>query len=464
MVKTRSGSASCSSPRRPRRSSAALVPRKHKRRRRALAMADKKKKLRRQTALQKQVSILSDERGNGGLKPDPQKHCPPQSCKPTPKTARKTVAKRGIKSESPAAYCGRKTSSKQAVAPINEEFSGRNLKSSGRNRSRQPRDTKVRIFESAEACTTERTCAQLTEAKHGSGWTSEQDAALQSAYFLVRPSSNFWFEVSKKVSGKTAKDCFDRFYSAHPTPPSTPPRSKKILIESPVRTISFASSMPSLNCKGRFGRGKQGLLKARQTVRHILRHQKVADESYEADVFSAVEQLNPRNSLLQNCISRTISPLPALERNDSESPIATPASCSGYAKSGDEVWWSVASKLRSSSNQVQKKDDSRSSMKNPLLSPEVLKAEHNPSRLDRFLNVLHMRRVHKRKSSSLKGMPQSEVCLNSDSRPTLCVAAAREAILMDAKEVLKTSLKQKAGEDQNSRGGCFKHSINLVVV
>ncbi|MCO5548225.1 hypothetical protein L7F22_001682 [Adiantum nelumboides] len=437
MVKTRSVSASCSSPHRQQCPSAALAPRKHKRRKRTLVMANKKKKLRRQRALHKQT----DGRGNGGsasnLGPDSQKNSLPQ-------TAFKTVHKRGVKSKSPS----------NAVALTEEDSSERKPNSSARNHlasnSGNLGGTNVRIVESAEACTKERSCSQLTEVDHDcilTGWTSEQDAALQTAYFQVRPSSNFWFEVSKKISGKTAKDCFDRFYSAHPTPPNTQARSKKISTESPVRTISFLSPTSTLKCKGRFGRGKQGLLKAHQTVRHILRHQKVADESYEADVFSAVERLNHRDSLSQNCVSRVNSPLPSLKRNNSKSGATTPATCSGYARSDNEVWWSVSSKLRTRSGYVQNEQSSGSARQIPLMSPEVLKAERNPSRLDRFLDILHMRRVPKRKSSTLRGIAQSREHLNAESRSTQCFAAAKEAILMDAKEALRTTLKQKSGEE-----------------
>ncbi|MCO5563051.1 hypothetical protein L7F22_016687 [Adiantum nelumboides] len=256
MVNTRSVSAPCSSPHRQQCPSAALAPRKHRRRKRTLAMANKKKKLRRQRALHKRT----DESGNGGSASnpglDPQKNSPPQAvCK--------TVRKRGVKSKSPSVCCGRKTSSKHGVALTKEDSSERKPNSSARNHlvcsSGNPSGTNARIAESAEACSKERSCSQVTEADHDcllTGWTSVQDAALQTAYFQVRPSSNFWFEVSKKISGKTAKDCFDRFYSAHPTPPITA-RSKKISTESPVRTISFLSPTSTLNRKGRFGRGKQ---------------------------------------------------------------------------------------------------------------------------------------------------------------------------------------------------------------
>ncbi|MCO5563052.1 hypothetical protein L7F22_016688 [Adiantum nelumboides] len=133
------------------------------------------------------------------------------------------------------------------------------------------------------------------------------------------------------------------------------------------------------------------------------------------------------------------SPLPSLKRNDLKSGITTPASCSGYTRSDDEIRWSVSSKLRTRSGHVQNEQSLRSVRKIPLMSPEVLKAEQNPSRLDRFLDILHMRRVPKKKSSSLKGIAESQEHLNAESRSKQCLAAAKEAIL--------TTLKQKSGEE-----------------
>eukprot|EP00250_Pteridium_aquilinum_P006155 c16127_g1_i1 orf=60-1568(+) len=485
MVKTRSSTVSASSSsaqKTPCSSSSSLAPRKNKRRR-TVSMPERKKKLRRHKALQKQIAIaeasqplVTEETGkrNPKLKLNSASKNPSLSsnARHNSDTNHRAACKKFTKKEldsdkiaSPAATLSRKTPRKRAAATVEEVIGEGNPKPLQRKRNSNGKgqhDTfleasckNFRISESAEACTGERTSDQVLKVNHDKGWTSEQDEALQNAYFQVRPSSNFWFEVSKKLLGKTAKDCFDRFYSAHPTPPTTQPRSRKLVAESPVRTISFPSPMPSLKCKARFGRGKQGLLKAHQTVRHILRQQRVADGTYEADVFSAVEQLNSRNCALQDSTNRAMTPLPVFKgRDNSESLTATPVNCFGDAKGDSELWWSGSSKSKPQSGHDQNQYSTMSSIQSQLLSPEVLKAERNPGRLDRFLDILHLRRVEKRKTSSLKGIPQKsctvEDSLKSERSFTQCIAAAREAIISDAKEVLRTAVQQKSTVEEET--------------
>eukprot|EP00249_Psilotum_nudum_P034746 c54207_g1_i1 orf=220-564(+) len=50
--------------------------------------------------------------------------------------------------------------------------------------------------------------------------------------------------------------------------------------------------MPVVKRSQQLGRGKQ-ILEAHRTVRQILRRQHTADEGYEADVFAAVESVDP---------------------------------------------------------------------------------------------------------------------------------------------------------------------------
>lgn len=405
----------------------------------------------------KRLTLSSKPRNK--LKPD---------LNPNPKAACKSLTGKGFKNnrnDLPACNSSLKASADKS-ATLTVEKGDNFIFSEKCTRTREKRNSealyqatcqKVRTSEATDACSEERDHDQAIEGIH-SEWTSEQDSALQSAYFRVRPSSNFWFEVSKKVPGKTANQCFDRFYSAYPTPSTAQPRSRKLASESPVRTISFSSPMPSLNSKVRFGRGKQGLLKAHQTVRHILRQQRIADGTYETDVFTAVEQFKARNPLLQDCINRAPSPLAtaALKEKDTfseRSLLGTPASCFGATKSESNLWYSVSSKQSPKCGLDENTPTTRSAAKKQLLSPEVLKAERDPGRLDRFLDMLHLRRVDKRKKTAAGGSQDSQQNSKAERTFTQCVADARKAIMSDATEVLEAVRQENArmaAEEENS--------------
>ncbi|KAH7426403.1 hypothetical protein KP509_10G000800 [Ceratopteris richardii] len=355
------------------------------------------------------------------------------------------------------------SSEKTSLQPVRETVATK-MCSREKDFPKESRSTNrnVKISESVEACIERRTADPVEDVNSGNGWTPEQDAALQHAYFQIRPSSNFWFHVAKKVPGKTAKDCFDRFYSAHPTPSVPQSRSKKMAADSPVRTIKFSSPMSSLKRKGSSGRGKQGLLKAHKTVRHILRQQKIADEAYEADIFSVVEPLASGDALLWNCKGKTISPSPGLKGRHFQNHVVTPALKGRYFESylmtpgsyscGNEKWRSSSSK-RSRFDHDHSYDTSRSTSELTLLSPEVLKPEQDPKRLDRFLDILHLRRVHNRKFSSSKRTCHDQgESLESEKGTALPVAAAREAIWSDVNEVLKTSMQKKSNAEEEETG------------
>ena len=168
------------------------------------------------------------------------------------------------------------------------------------------------------------------------------------------------------MTGKTAKECFDRYYSSYPTPPATQSHGRRCASGLTLRTISFTKSPTRVETgsTSRFGRGKQGFLKAHQTVRNILRKQKVADGNYEADVFSTVEKEDDNDEEEET--------LPSLH----------------YCR--DLV---VPSSLQSNYGGV----DKDRSIVSQIQSPEVLKRETNPRRLDRYLDMLHLRRAEKKK-------------------------------------------------------------------
>lgn len=452
MVKTRSSTACVSSVKKFEVAEKSRCADRKRKRRRGLAMPQRKNKLRRQRALQKQIAIAKSSQ---------------EALIEDQDYSQKTLRKRAAATE--VVISGASNDEDDLVKDEggrNPNFVQGNWKSNSSRCNRNPKtlpqgscNKKARIRNPtpeppSETGPVECSHDEFESLKHEKGWTMEQDMALQNAYFQVRPSSNFWFEVSKKVSGKTAKECFDRYYSGHPTPPITQSRSRKPAAESPVRTISFPSPRLSFDSKPHFGRGKQGLLKAHQTVRHILRQQRVADGNYEADVFSAVE----KNSLLQDCTNWVTSSSPALKGEIilSESSVATPDNClvGNGRRDNEELWQYVSLKQKAQFDHDPNQSITRLSVQGQLLSPEVLKRESNPGRLDRFLDMLHLRRVEKKKSFSVKGTTQSgyraENRQKSEGRFTQCVSAARDAIITDAKKVLKTVLNRQAAVEEEA--------------
>ncbi|GLJ14030.1 hypothetical protein SUGI_0224260 [Cryptomeria japonica] len=123
------------------------------------------------------------------------------------------------------------------------------------------------------------------------GWSKEQDVALHNAYCTLKVSATFWKDVAKLVPGKSSKECFDRFYSAYPTPRFSRSQSKldgKIR-RSPKRPLNLHSLLKATGSTGRrFHCNRQKILQAHRTVRWLLGKHKTADKGYETDLFSSV--------------------------------------------------------------------------------------------------------------------------------------------------------------------------------
>ncbi len=75
------------------------------------------------------------------------------------------------------------------------------------------------------------------------GWTTEQVAALEDAYFrTVDPLvNNHWQVVAQQVPGKSAAQCFDKIFEKHPTPPVQKGRQARGAAAKP---LSAATSKP----------------------------------------------------------------------------------------------------------------------------------------------------------------------------------------------------------------------------
>ncbi|KAI4323880.1 hypothetical protein L6164_023455 [Bauhinia variegata] len=65
------------------------------------------------------------------------------------------------------------------------------------------------------------------------GLTKEEDESLRSAFHTVKPTPRFWRDVTKLLPGKSAQDCFDRFYSLHSPPLTSKHKSRAKQMKSP---------------------------------------------------------------------------------------------------------------------------------------------------------------------------------------------------------------------------------------
>lgn len=255
------------------------------------------------------------------------------------------------------------------------------------------------------------------------GWTKEQEIALHNAYYTIKPVPNFWKEIAKLVPGKSSKECFNRFYSAHPTPPVTQPRSRmnRKNSESPIR--SFANDFSTLlksagSSGGRSGSGRQKILHARKTVRQILRQHKKADKGYEADLFSAIENVDPAVHSFLLPATTPITPDGAHQVGGHSTSDQTLSACRPKTLSRFSA---------DSHRQLQKK----------LLSPEVLKQIKNPALHDKYIDLLHSREAARRKASARNTKFQSN---NVQTLPqTDVVCAAKAAVVAEAQQVLQQS-------------------------
>ena len=80
------------------------------------------------------------------------------------------------------------------------------------------------------------------------GWTSEQCAALEEAYFRkVDPLlDNHWQVVAQHVPGKSAQECFNKVFEKYPTPPVQKSRQPRTAAAAKPPTAAAARPTASL--------------------------------------------------------------------------------------------------------------------------------------------------------------------------------------------------------------------------
>ncbi|KAJ0980694.1 hypothetical protein J5N97_008949 [Dioscorea zingiberensis] len=248
------------------------------------------------------------------------------------------------------------------------------------------------------------------------GWTKEQELELQRAYLSARPSPHFWKKVAKMVPGKSAQECFDRIHADLVTPPQPQPVSRTTkLAATPIADFTLSSSIASFGCSktnSKNLRGKQKVLAAQKTVRHLLRKHQLIDQSKAADLFSVLET-SPTALTMD---------FPEIKTPATPPSVPTPI---GFLKRCSE---------RSVSTHKSKHSRFRPPEQANYASPEVLKPIKNILLHEKYINQLHCREARRQtlaKTSSMPGRDSKNIIsLKTD------VKAARTALMSEAKDAI----------------------------
>ncbi|XP_050292066.1 uncharacterized protein LOC126733000 [Quercus robur] len=261
-------------------------------------------------------------------------------------------------------------------------------------------------------------------------WTKEQELALQRAYFVAKPTPNFWKKVSKLVPGKSAQECFDKVHSDNLTPLQPQPRLRTKKSESsPIHNFSLSESKLLKPMVKRLSCNKQKARPGRKIFRHLIQKHYFVDQDYEADLFSVLEpNMDPSTQAIQPGVI-----------------LSTPMQSSGkqgFLKKCHE---------RPSSH---KKPLSRlsSSSLTTLASPPVLKQVKNRVLHDKYIDQLHCREV-KRKAASARARKFFIVKEDRKDIPVQnidVVRAAKNALASDARDVISQYQHLQANVMSNS--------------
>ncbi|KAF8020138.1 hypothetical protein BT93_G0747 [Corymbia citriodora subsp. variegata] len=262
----------------------------------------------------------------------------------------------------------------------------------------------------------------LAESKQGDegyencqGWTKEQEAALQRAYFSAKPTPHFWKKVSRFVPGKSAQECFDKIHSDHLTPTQSRLRSRanrrnESYIERSPLSASKILKSPKPLIK-RLSSKKKSLL-AHKTVRQLLQKQNHSDQTCEADFFSVLEpNVDPSTKELTTVL-------------------VTPDNL--QKMQGSRL------KCRERSSSGNKKPVSRfcSSSRIPLISPPVLKQVKNRALHEKYLDQLHIREAKRNSALEVKVTSGEANKMEVDAKKMGAVKAAKHALLSDVNDAI----------------------------
>uniref|UniRef100_A0A7N2LYX6 Myb-like domain-containing protein n=2 Tax=Quercus lobata TaxID=97700 RepID=A0A7N2LYX6_QUELO len=261
-------------------------------------------------------------------------------------------------------------------------------------------------------------------------WTKEQELALQRAYFVAKPTPNFWKKVSKLVPGKSAQECFDKVHSDNLTPLQPQPRLRTKKSESsPIHNFSLSESKLLKPMVKRLSCNKQKARPGRKIFRHLIQKHYFVDQDYEADLFSVLEpNMDPSTQAIQPGVI-----------------LSTPMQSSGkqgFLKKCHE---------RPSSHKKPLSRLSGSSL-TTLASPPVLKQVKNRVLHDKYIDQLHCREV-KRKAASARARKFFIVKEDRKDIPVQnidVVRAAKNALASDARDVISQYQHLQANVMSNS--------------
>ncbi|MED6218350.1 hypothetical protein PIB30_026045 [Stylosanthes scabra] len=249
------------------------------------------------------------------------------------------------------------------------------------------------------------------------GWAKEQELALQRAFFYVKPSPNFWKNVSKMVPGKSQQDCFDRIHGDHMTPPQLLPRSRARTVKSsPIKQFSISASK-LLNPTDKKVRGAN-ILKPKncitqKSVEKLLQHrlQVNQDQDRRGDIFSILE---PNIDLSTNASQPSVA-------------LSTP-------KKQKENQGFLQGCTEKSSSSHKKKSLSRfsSSHITNLVSPPVLKQVKNKGMHEKYINQLRCREARRKANSARLQIPVTGKIIQKGD----VVKAAKVALASEARDAI----------------------------
>ncbi|KAL8117863.1 uncharacterized protein LOC141723404 [Apium graveolens] len=248
-----------------------------------------------------------------------------------------------------------------------------------------------------------------------SGWTKEQNEALQKAYYAANPTPHFWKKVAKMVPGKSAQDCFNRIHADHLTPRQAQPRSRARLPKSSPLAYSASKLLDSIRPKNkRTGYTKRKSHLVKKTTRQLLQKQCQVNRDQNADIFSLLE---PEASPSFNALRQGVN-------------YSTP-------KQGDSK---LLRRCQEPSSSARRMQCSRFNSLNgtSLESPPVLKPIKNKAAHEKYIDQLHAREA-KRKAAAAKVAKSSLKLLDGKECRVQknAVESAKNALLLDARDAIK---------------------------
>ncbi|KAK1351657.1 DnaJ subfamily C member 2 [Heracleum sosnowskyi] len=260
---------------------------------------------------------------------------------------------------------------------------------------------------------------------HGtiSWWTTEQNEALQKAYFATSPTPRFWKEVAKRVPGKSAQDCFNKIHADYQTPRQAQRRSRAKLLNSSPLSYSASKLLDSIGPKSKRPGNTKRKSHVQKTTRQLLQKQCQVNRDQNADIFSLLEpEISPSSNALRqgvNCSTPKQGESNLLRRCQEPSSSARRMQCSRF-------------------NSVNETS---------LESPPVLKPIKNKALHEKYLDQLHAREVKRRAAaaraakSSLKVLDGKECRVQKNA-----VESAKNALLLDARDAINQFRHEQAND------------------